>query len=331
MDTVTRKVFCSSLHDDINAAIEKEQKYEGNGWQFIGSLRPVNYGVGTTQAFMAKHINPHIYLRGAAGMINKATFSLPEVLHGSNGIQIKTEKEYHDALSKATALIQRVSATGMQFGEFTRVDYAYNVPCNPYELSSVLRAANHPMIRTDKVRYRNNGFQLIGKVFTISGYSKSHHRTTKAGVPRNRHFGPEEHHFRLEVQAKTASAVRRLYGGPDATPVRELNFNQAWKEYRDFLLKLEQQRIPASKCCLLSLVALCEQNGVRHPSGVSALDWWCKGKCPETIRKGIREMARMTLGEKLLPLQDFLPPDPPTKFVDVLGDGTERDVVIDTH
>lgn len=69
---------------------------------------------------------------------------MPEILHGFNGIQIKTRKEYNDALAKAAELIQQLSATVLRFGEFTRFDYAYNVPCDPQALSQVLRVEQHP-------------------------------------------------------------------------------------------------------------------------------------------------------------------------------------------
>jgi|GEM_PF-2453639 len=327
MDTIKVHVL-GTLDPAIRESLDQSKDYESGEWKVSGSIRTTSFGM-PKHRFTAVRKRPHIHISGIDGRLEKALFHLPEVLHGYNGIQIKSQAELDAALERARELIAEITCTRVSFGIFTRVDFAYNLPCHPPALLASLNNLRHPSIRKNTVRYQNNAVQWTGGAYTLSVYPKNHRRADKKGFPHDRHFETEDNHLRIEVQAKTKAAVKKLFGTDGVAPHKTLQFHTIWAGYRKFLSKMPVGATTnAGPCDLLPLLSLCNQQGVRLPCGKSVLDWWKEGKQPETIRKVLREINGISFTGESFNLTDLIPVDPPTRFLDVLPDGSTREVIV---
>ncbi len=275
-----------------------------------------------------EHLYIDLFIRGQDHRINSVKFSLPGILHGFNGIQIKRIEEYQLAIEKARSILSSICGHQVTFGQIRRFDFAYNIPCDPQYFLRAFRIARHPWITKDSCQYRNNSTQLMGKNYTFSIYDKTHQRQNKAGFPHDGPLPIGGKSLRIELQAKTKNAVRRLYGTRPEEPVYIIDPVQAWGAFRDAFLIFPIATVPATKCSEKALIALCERSGVTLPDGTPVYDWWAIGKDRETIRKARRQIISYSFPSEGFDLKQLLPERWPTRFIDVHRNGSEHEVCL---
>jgi len=322
MDTV-KIVIGGLLKSMVMEVIKKFQVFRLNGWTVEMSIQTGSLGSGAVTCFTAVHHNPFIRITGRItdrdGKLNRVTCHLPEILHGYNGIQIKSQFELDQALARLLEIVGEIA--DLTFLEtYLRIDFAFNIPCDPGQTLNALKGTRHPWIRKTATAYQHNAVQLKGVNYTLSLYCKSHRRTDKSGFPHDHHFSPQDNHLRVEVQAKTKSAVRKLFDAP----YRTLDFAALWTSARKFIAMLPAGRASGDPCTLFAALALLEQNKIRHPSGMSPIEWWKVGKEPETVRKELRKIKAIQHAWSPFSLVDLIPETPPVDFLDVLPNGTTR-------
>jgi len=318
MDTI-KVVMKGVLKSMIMEIVQKFQVFRLNGWTVEMSIQTGSLGSGAMTCFTAIHRDPFIRITGRDGKLNRVTCHLPEILHGYNGVQIKSQRELDQALAILLLIVAEI-ADNIFLENFLRIDFAFNIPCDPGQTLNALKGVRHPLIRKTATSYQNNGMQLKGVNYTLSLYSKSHRRTDKSGFPHDRHFSPGDNHLRVEVQAKTKAAVRKLFDAP----YRTLDFATLWASARKFIAMLPAGTRSGDPCTLFAALALLEQNNIRHPNGLTAIEWWMAGKEPETIRKELRKIRAIQHTWSPFSLVDLIPETPPVDFLDVLRDGSTR-------
>lgn len=318
MDTV-KIVIGGLLKSRIMEVIKKFQVYRLNGWTVEMSIQTGSLGSGAITCFTAIHRDPFIRITGRDGKLNRVTCQLPEILHGYNGVQIKSQAELDQALAILLVIVAEI-ADNIFLEGFLRIDFAFNIPCNPGEVINALKSTRHPLIRKTATSYQNNAVQLKGVNYSLSAYCKGHRRTDKSGFPHDRHFSAQDNHIRVEVQAKTKAAVRKLFDAP----YRTLDFAALWTGFRKFISMLPAGKASGDPCTLFAALALLELNNIRHPSGMTPLEWWKVGKEPETVRKELRKIRAIQHTWGPFSLVDLIPETPPVDFLDVLRDGSTR-------
>ena len=322
MDTV-KIVIGGLLKARIMEVIKKFLVFRLNGWTVQMSVQTGSLGSGAVTCFSAIHRDPFIRITGRItgrdGKLNRVTCHLPEILHGYNGVQIKSQRELDQALAILLLIVAEI-ADNIFLENFLRIDFAFNIPCDPSQTLNALKGVRHPLIRKTATAYQHNAIQLKGVSYTLSIYNKSHRRTDKSGFPHDRHFSPGDNHLRVEVQAKTKAAVRKLFDAP----YRTLDFAALWASARKFIAMLPAGTRSGDPCTLFAALALLEQNNIRHPSGLTSIEWWMAGKEPETIRKELRKIKAIQHTWSPFSLVDLIPETPPVDFLDVLRDGSTR-------
>ena len=325
MDTVKVSI-AGTPAPPIVKALAEEYLYSTGTWECRRRDEPRRMGGRRTVCSLRRR-KPFIDVRVVDGNFEKASFSLPEVLHGCNGMQIKSQMEVDQAMQRAKELIGEMADAPVRVLRFLRVDFAYNYECDVPSMLARLQQLKHPRIRKDGVRYQNNGIQLAGVQFTLSLYSKTAQRIKKSGLPRDRRVLRGERCLRIEFQAKTPKAIKSWLRQDDE--LYRLDFARLWKAFHAFLAESPRETVFDGPCTLSSAIALLHRNDIRLPGGLSAYNWWAHGKSPDTIRKDGRKILNISFGGSSLRLADMVPAEPPADFFDVYPDGSGRRVGVD--
>jgi hypothetical protein len=103
MDTVGIEIIANTA-PELEAQTCTPGLYNYYGFAVKSGLRPNRNGSELMNYFEAIHDDPHIFVYGCNGKVKKVTFSISEVLHGTNGILIKNQQQVDAALLKAKGL-----------------------------------------------------------------------------------------------------------------------------------------------------------------------------------------------------------------------------------
>ncbi len=307
------------FRSDIVAELEEPTTFTDGGWEFSSSIPPPGKTFPKRLRITATHSHPHIFVTGHDGSIAKVSASLPEVIHGYNGRQIKGQAELDESIERLQAIVLPLAEGLLYYNRVTRLDFAYHVEGDPRRILSALRNTKHPRIRLDKVEYRTNSIQLIGRKFALSIYSKSHQKSGRTGIPKAREFGPADKHLRIEVQARTKDAVSQLFGANETAFFQRLDYSRLWSGYRDFI-----DQLTPGNCCRErpnfshdQLLQYCIAEGVQLPGGLLVSSWWAASQKPETIRKKYAAARKIAWSIGEFRLADLIPVSPPSNYFDV--------------
>ena len=154
-------------------------------------------------------------------------FSLPRVLFGSNGRQLRDQGQVDSALALALSRVRQILPHAA-FGAAIRIDLARNFPMDTTRLSRAIGRSTHPRLRKPVDRAKRAGRILPrldgsmtwkGATVSTSCYSKPLEMGLKGG--------PDV--ARVELRLNGGPVVKRMLGD-DA-----LNFARAWNVYRSWL------------------------------------------------------------------------------------------------
>jgi hypothetical protein len=326
MDTVCVAVQ-GNLSPDILASFEDHLFCKSNDWDIRARVEPDHHGE-IRNSFTAVHKKPHLFIQGVDGYLRKATFHLPEIVHGFNGLQIKNQYDLDDALSIARELISEITERTVTFGIVHRLDFAYNLPCKPAEWIGALRTIKHPAIRSIPKVYQSNGIQWHGCKLTLSGYLKTH-CGKRRDFPKNKQINCDDNHLRIEVQAQSKQRVAQVFNDNEILMAKDLSIEKLYAKYRAFLAQLPVAAKAPKKITLDLLLALLSRRNEVLPNGLTVFDAWASTNKPDTINRMRKKMNAALQGlSGMPPLVEMLPVEFPFNFLDVMPDRSTREVIM---
>lgn len=303
--------------------------------------------------FIIQHKTSKLVCVGDADRILVFQVSLPGLLHGCNGMLIKNNLECQLAFQKLVDTLSEISSppdTPYLFHEVKRLDLTLNVLHPAKILIPTHRFAKHPWIKRKSITFgetssqynkisgvSNNGdnikFLLYDKKLEISHGNAAADKTDSKST-------------RIEFQLLNTKMIRRALDlikeiDPEL-PTRLENWlltpfpipaDYHWDYWRLYsvwraLLLMTQpvKQLPKTKADTLTLIEICEANNVTLPNGMRVLDWY-----NSRVNKRARDEMRKKLEKHSLLWNDFswekeLPENHPPTVVDVLSDGSEKEV-----
>lgn len=272
------------------------------------------------------------------GCLKRLECSASRRLHGTNGIQLKSQDDVdravaallHDARYFVFGLIEEDLGV-------SRLDLALTLHTSPI-LLDLHRHAVHPMVRREKELYNNHGKSVrteepmsalrtvrFGGVNTvISLYDKLHQVHQARGVAHDERADA----VRVEVQLKGVKHIAKQFGFKRRgfISLADLNLESCYRTYRDILLRFEKvAKAPAFAPDTASFLAILEQcpETWRHLGGLEPLDWYRqrKGLSDKHFRALRREVSQLRLELESLHWADLLPEHRLPDLVDIDGNG----------
>ncbi|MBL9151863.1 MAG: hypothetical protein JNK37_05245 [Verrucomicrobiales bacterium] len=270
---------------------------------------------------------------------HSAEVSLPRLLHGDNGMLLKSPDEFRAAIDCLIGLL-RVFHPSIEPAhlELHRIDLSLNLTVDPTVILPLHRHARHPRIRREVEEYHNpdsnrrrpephsvfqlNTVRLAGTKTTICLYDKSAERMARRRRASHLIDTPLPRCLRVEIQLRGRRHVSTLLGGLeiDALTLDRLDFGACYRAFRNIMVEFDPvgyfPRFEANLPNLLAILLL-------HPEtqaslgGINPLEWY--RLVNQVNDRQFREMRRRVHQAELL-LSEF-------RWSDVLPEAFLPDVI----
>ena len=191
----------------IAEAIGKGDMPSVPGWRFWLSTAP-NTSPGTSAGWKLQgtHEPTGLFVHGVPYELRGWSGSLPGILHGFNGVQLKDDDEKDAALLRVHEILGQIADLPRSAETYRRLDMAINIAHDePERLVLALRNAHHPWIRRGTEKYAHGNIRFPGREAVFQAYWKR--PPVRSGVKRKRWKTP--HVLRLELQLKTADKIAK--------------------------------------------------------------------------------------------------------------------------
>lgn len=276
-----------------------------DGWEYKGILKRKARGDDNCQEFethVYRHVSSGLCATGNETEVRNIQVSLPKLLHGSNGVLIKTADELETALCRTSQTLRQIGLP-TTFGRtwFSRVDLVWHFPGNPQDFFLAHEKVRHPRVRKATVRYDGQSISWRGCNFAILMYDKSLEQNKRSGDV-----------VRVEVQLR-GKRLRDCFGIEDGQ-LTELDFDECYSVYRKILLGFEPAALPQAEGRVAELamgaIAGWKFNGVSH------FDIWARGKNPRVVRSMRAKIGKLVLEDSNIKWSELLPeagPPPPVE------------------
>lgn len=276
------------------------------------------------------------------GTLTKARASLPRLIHGSNGILIKTPDELLKARSAFLTCLSFLNNKAREDNfKITGLDLVLNFPLDPQELLALHRNAKHPMIHRETEEYYNapvkktwgkpphvlnslNTVRFHGTRTTIQLYDK-----VREVLKCKAHDWPEKSPCtRVEIQLRGAKHIAKQLRiqGRDFVTLDQLDFRTCYLAYRRILMGFDENgAVPTFKPDTVSFLAILEKHPETWESiGMRPLDWYRSTVAKRTFRETRRQVGKLQLELGQFRWADQLPMDHLPSIVDIDQDGREQ-------
>ncbi|MCB1078053.1 MAG: hypothetical protein KDM64_09525 [Verrucomicrobiae bacterium] len=264
--------------------------------------------------------------------------------HHSGGINLKNPAELQRAFDWLNWILSDLLEAPFRSSNLTYLEIGLTIALDPVMVLALHRHARHPLIRRETELYYNssrkkgrsgarsphrleslNTVRLHGKNLTIVIYNK------RAEVLGKKHaiLHTPTLGTRVEVQMKGADYIQqwisRLTGRDLGTGdrLRSLSFDDVYRTFRSIILGFQPESKPTGRPNLATLLALCETNGLLHPSGLSMMEWYRQSVGPRTYQRMRQQVFREMFETSGFSWADVLPEDRLPDLVDVDEQGRE--------
>ena len=318
LDTVTHTTV-RSLLPAIAEAIGKGDMQPVTGWRFWWSTATATApGTSAGWKLQGTHEPTGLYVHGVPYELRGWSGSLPGILHGFNGVQLKNDAEIEAALLRVHHILGEVSDLPSQAETFRRLDIAINLAHDePERMVLALRNAHHPWIRRATEKYANGNICLRGTEAVFQAYWKL--PPVRTGAKRKAWKTPSV--LRLELQLKKADKIAQFLDLEEPT-IRELPpMATVYAKFREFMLGFQRCEQRADKCSMAALLALCESRDLRLPGGECVMDWHRRSVGDSGHAKMRAKVAAVTAHFLDIDWAELLPADAIPATVDVHLDG----------
>jgi hypothetical protein len=243
----------------------------------------------------------HAYGNGDEVKYHRA--SLPRLLHGNNGMLIKSQAE----LNAGRDLLQQKACEicNATFGNlhFTRVDLVWQFRGDTAGFILAHRNARHPRIRRGASFYESRSMAFKGSQMRISIYDKSREK-----------FKHDGDIVRVEVQLK-GRVLKELLGNGDR--VTKLDFNTCYQAYRRILLGFIPSPV-TNVSTVAEFLSIAEREGWQS-GGVPAFDLYTRELSPRQIRRIQKDMASCRPAVHKIDWSELLPADGPPTPIELIS------------
>lgn len=319
LDTVSCTTV-RSLLPPIAEAIGKGDMQPVPGWRFWWSTASATApGSSAGWKLQGTHEPTGLFVHGVPYELRGWSGSLPGILHGFNGVQLKSDSERDAALLCVHQLLNKISDLPRQTDTYRRLDIAVNVAhAEPERMVLALRNRTHPWIRRATEKYATGSIRFPGIEAVFQAYWKQ--PPVRSGVKRKAWKTP--HVLRLELQLKTAAKIAQFLD-LDEPPVRELPpMAVIYEKFRDFMLGFQRCEQRADRCSMAALLALCESRDLHLPGGETVMDWHRRSVGDSGHAKMRGKVAAITAQFLDIDWATLLPADTIPATVDVHPDHT---------
>ena len=319
LDTVSRTTV-RSLLPPIADAIGKGDMQPVPGWRFWMTTGAAQApGSSSECKLQGTHEPSGLYVYGTPTELRGWSGSLPGILHGFNGVQLKNDTERDAALLRVHHILNEVSDLPGQTETFRRLDIVTNIAHDePERMVLALRNAHHPWIRRATEKYANGNIRFPGTEAVFQAYWKL--PPARTGAKRKAWKTPGV--LRLELQLKTADKIAQFLD-LEEPPVRELPpMATIYGKFREFMLGFPRCEQRADKCSMAALLALCESRDLHLPGGETVMDWHRRSVGDSGHAKMRSKVAAITAHFLDIDWANLLPADTLPATVDVDLDGT---------
>ena len=318
IDTVKRKTF-RRIHPAVVAAIRKGFLNAIPGWKFKVTKVTPTHACPDGVKLEGYHEETSLYVYGTTDTVLSWTVSLPGVLHGFNGVQLKSDAEIQQAFMDVESILNQISSPSLLSEPFRRLDIAMNLSHpEPDRLLLALRIAGHPWIRSATERYAHGCIRFPGSETVFQAYWKR--RPWRDGYKHRGWNTPGV--LRIEIQLKTGDKIAEFLDVHEPAVVDLPIRTVLYQRFRDFMLKFPSSEQVSSPCTMAALLALCESQDVRLPGGMTVMDWHRRDVSPSGYSKMRKQVAEHTTQFLSIDWAEILPADRIPETVDVHLDGT---------
>ena len=276
------------------------------------------------------------------GTLIQARASLPRLIHGSNGIQIKSADDLERSLDAFLAHLRFLN-NGAQASDFkvSGLDLAINLLLDPRKVLPMHRNAKHPIIHRETQEYYNdppaklwgkpphrfndlNTVRFHGTRTTIVLYDK----VREVLKIRRGDWPAYSQCTRVEIQLRNSKHIAKLLGFEDRDFITldQLDIQTCYRAYRRILLEFDEiGTTPAFEPNFIPMLAILE----RHPEtwktiGMRPLDWYRTGVSARRFREVRRQVGKLQLERDDFRWADYLPVACMPDIVDIDEDGREH-------
>ena len=325
LDTVSLTTV-RPLLPEVAAAIEKGDGLTvlPSGWSFsyTKSSGAQAHAKFTSSRLSGHHEPTGLYVHGVPGELRGWTASLPGVLHGLNGIQLKDDAEIPASFDRVNEILAEVSFPSRMPDTFRRVDVAMNLATdNPEAILRTFNHNSHRWIRREKERYATGNIRLPGSEVVFQAYWKK--PPVKTGIRRKKWHTPGV--LRLEVQLKSVKKIAEFLDlDPDRPPQQLPKRRDLYEAFRRFMLGFQRRAYRTDKCTLAAVLAVCESQQWRLPSGETMMDWHRTSRGQDAHRKMRGAVASISARSLNVDWAELLPDHSIPAGVDVRADMTTK-------
>ena len=319
LDTISRRTS-RHLLPHVVTAMSQGHLLTTPGWKFQitnnGTTMP---GVPSTLKLTGNHEETGLYIYGTTSTIEGWTVSLPGVLHGFNGNQLKTDKEIAQSLVDVNSILNQISLPPRLGEPVRRLDVACNISHpEPERIVLALKHARHPSIRRATEQYAHGSIRFPGTESVFTAYWKR--APKRSGVKSNAWHTSKV--LRLELQLKKEARIAEFLDLHESTIDHLPPIDTLYQKFRAFMLGFPRSEQIAGPCTMAGLLSLCESQDVRLPGGETVMDWHHRSVTPSGYSKMRRQVAGLTAQFLSIDWAELLPADHFPETVDVHIDGT---------
>ena len=318
LDTAKCKTF-RMLLQHVAAAIRKGVMNTIPGWNFeVKNVTPT-HGCHEGRKLQGHHKETGLYVWGTPDTILGWSVSLPGVLHGFNGNQLKSDDEIKQAFTDVESILSQISSPSVNSEPLLRLDTAMNLSHpEPERLVLALRNARHPWIRRATERYAYGSIRFPGSDVVFQVYWKR--PPWRDGFKHKAWHTPGV--LRIEVQLKTGDKIAEFLGVHEPAVIHLPPRTVLYQRFRDFMLKFPRSEQIDIPCSMAALLALCESHDIRLPGGMTVLEWHQRDVKQSGHSRMRTKVASITPKFLSIDWAEILPADRIPETVDVHLDGT---------
>jgi hypothetical protein len=314
---------CRRLLPEVDQAVREDNPSAlPPGWSFRDGKTSRSGSFFSTRRITLDHEPTGLHAHGTPGRIEGWSVSLPRVLHGCNGIQLKDDIEISASRARVNALLGEISQPTEVSETLRRLDVAINLSFpNPEAVLRTLRLRRHLWIRRETAEYATGNIRFPGAGVVFQAYWKK--PPVKTGARQKRCHTPNV--LRLEIQLKKIHKIAKFLDLDSAEPLRELpKRRDLYESFRRFMLGFQRCAYRSDKCSMAALLALCMSQDVHLPGGESVMDWHRISVGESAHGKMRRVVAGITSRFLSVDWAELLPSHTIPATVDVFPDGTTK-------
>lgn len=324
---------------------------ELDGWHSSFKSKIRRHNNERLSEYSASHHDTGLRVFVVNRRIESVEVSLPRLIHGSNGIQLREDADLAAARQALRmVLAPMIPPMQAQSWPLTRLDVALTLRLDPRDVLARHRLLRHKLIRKEtECWYNENGDSDSGRskpgrrafspphvlsdlnTVRLKGTNSVICLYDKATELKSRNAGIQVDHdcgLRVEIQLKTAKHIARFLGSEGATQVLfdELTVAKCYHVFRETMIQFDPvNQLPSFKPNIESLLAILEAHPVTWSSlgNVNPLDWYrtSKGITARQFKELRRKVAKFTPTFCDFRWADFLPEDRLPDLVDIDKEG----------